>query len=187
MTTQKTTRQLALLLRRQLAFEKDSLMRAVQDLVDTHFASIQKENLLRGSQLKNLEGFAFSSLHQGAVVSFIKSQASKDRKQNENKPDKQKWISNDLDQKLCHCITEIVGREVGKTTGETGRKDAVMARVKEKAGTEIPKTIVTSWFSPEREQEIQMELLREFASYFRVFYDLKAAELGPTAVGEEDE
>jgi hypothetical protein len=62
-----------------------------------------------------------------------------------------------------------------------------MARVKEKAGTEIPKTIVTSWFSPEREQEIQMELLREFASYFRVFYDLKAAELGPTAVGEEDE
>ena len=46
---------------------------------------------------------------------------------------------------------------------------------------------MNSWFSAEREQEIQMELLREFASYFRVFYDLKAAELGPTEGREEDE
>jgi len=59
--------------------------------------------------------------------------------------------------------------------------------VKGKVGTEIPETMMNTWFNAEREQEIQMELLREFASYFTVFYALKKTEGGAEPDDEERE
>lgn len=180
-------RQLALLLRRQLALTKDSLMNEAQDLLEEHFASIGNDNILKGSQLKNIEGVAFTSLAPSEVINFIRHQASKDQNQNAAKPAKQKWICNELDKKLIAQLTQIVGRTAGKTSGESGHKDAVLTRVREKTGSGIPAAFVDAWLNAEREQEIQMELLREFVSYFTVLYANKAAEHGTGPSEEEGE
>ena len=162
-------------------------MNEAQDLLEGHFTSVGDDNILKGSQLKNLEGVAFTSLAPSQVINFIKHQATKDQNQNAKKPDKQKWICNELAKKLEAQITQIVGRTAGKTSGEGGHKDAVLTRVKEKTGSEIPPAFVDAWLNAEREQEIQMELLREFISYFTVLYANKAAGHGMSPSEEDGE
>jgi hypothetical protein len=191
MTIQKTTdqeRHLALLLRRRLALEKDFLMGVARARIEEHFNAIVEENFLRDAQLKNLEGVAFSALNRGEVIKFINKQADKDRDQ---RPERQKWVVNNLDKQLLAEIAQIAGREAGKTSGEIGRKDAVAASVKEKATASgvIVEGAVNAWFDAEREQEIQMELLREFISHFAVFYTLKANERRKTTgvTGEKEQ
>jgi len=194
MTAGATTaegRRLALLLRRQIALEKDVLMGVASDLVKGHFVSIERNsNILRDAQLKNLEGVAFSALNRAEVIKFINKQADKDGDQ---KPDKQKWVFNELHKNLLARMAQIAGRDARKTEGEPGSKDRIVASVKEKASASpsIPESVVNAWFIAEREQEIQMELLREFISHFAVFYTLQASEkrreLGLAGKGEENE
>ena len=42
----------------------------------------------------------------------------------------------------------------------------------------IPKGEIEKWLGAEREQDIQMELLRDFVAHFTVFYAVKLPESG---------
>ena len=177
-------KRLSLLLRRQIALQKESLMSDADELVQEHFEVISKRNCLKDAQLKNLEGVAFSAENPGEVVKFIRRQAAKDLLK---KPDKQAWTHNQLNQKLEHKTTEITGRLPGKTTGPSGAKDDVIANVRAAAEEEPPvmEESLGKWSSKELELEIQLELLREFIAQFSVFYALKARTVSSNEEGED--
>lgn len=166
-------RRLSLLLRRELALKKDELMNDARSLVEEHFSDISKKNYLKPNQLKNLEGVAFTALNIGEITKFIAKQSDKEKEKSDKK-----WKHNDLNKKLTEKINRIAGRQPGKTTGDEGNKDEALKEVKIKA-EELPpvsEDVIAEWFSRDRELEVQMELLRDFVSYFATFYSLEAGE-----------
>jgi hypothetical protein len=166
-------RRLALLLRRELALKKDELMNDAKSLVEVHFSNISNKNYLKPNQLKNLEGVAFTALNIGEITKFIAKQSDKEK----DKSDK-KWKHNDLNKKLTDKINRIAGRQPGKTTGDDGNKDEALKEVKSRAAEMPPvsEEVIAEWFSKDRELEVQLELLRDFVSYFATFYALEAGE-----------
>jgi hypothetical protein len=177
-------KQLALLLLREISLEKDQLMSEAAQLVNEHFADIGSGNILKAAQLKNLEGVAFSSINAGEVIKFINNQAKKEL---DKKPEKQGWLYKELNKNLLAKIEQITGRFPGRATGTPGRKDIIIESVHTRAAKPpaISEGAVNNFFTKDREQDIQMELLREFISYFATFYVLKAKESSGQEIKEE--
>ncbi len=175
---------LALLLRRQMALYKDTLMQHANELVEEHFRQVARGNCLKASQLNNLEGVAFSADNPGKVIQFINKQAQKDI---DKKPERQGWTHNKLHEKLEGKISIITGQQRGRKTEVNGLKDTIITAVQQRAESApaVSESVLGQWLSKEREQDIQMELLREFMAYFVTFYILKAKEV-PGHTEEDD-
>ena len=190
-------RRLEFILRREVALRKDSLMSDAHAMVEEHFSSIHsKDNVLKASQLSNLENVARTATNWGQVALFINNQSGKEEKKYGKKAadddrhqrggDKRAWTHNDLNLKLSQKLEQVVGRDVKRGSGKEGVKDDVVATVRGIAARQsIPEDVLEAYLDGNVKQEIQMELLREFVAHFAAFYVLRSAKFTGHS-GEEE-
>lgn len=172
MLSAEIERALNLMSFRQAELAKNELMAKAEDLVNDHFEQIEKNNILKSAQLKNLEGVAFTALVKAPVLNFIQKQANKE---DPNKPERSKWTHNDLNKSLSEAINTITTNDV----------EFVCERLTEEAGqAQIDDNSVETWLTKERKAEVEINMARSFLSYFATYYATKARDFGVT---EEDE
>lgn len=191
-------RRLEFILRREVSLNKDSLMTDAHSLVEEHFSSVHsKDNILKASQLSNLENVARTATNSGLVTLFINNQSGKEEKRygkkgaDDDRPqrggDKRGWTHNDLNLKLIRKLEQIAGRDVKRGSGREGLKDEVLASVRGRAAElSIPEEAVEEYLNAYIKQEVQMELLREFVAHFAAFYVLKSAKFTGRSEDEEE-
>lgn len=150
---------LGVILKNEIALKNDEIAERAENVVNDHFDKNPKE-MLEANQINRFTGIAYSSNTPEDVKKFIQSQASKGRKG---------WIEEELDKRLIAEIEKIKGDDAAKVC-----KD-ILNKVKKYTEEDI-----TNTFNRKKKKKfirnIAIELLREFATDFGIYYLYKRRE-----------
>jgi len=150
---------LGVILKKEIALKNDEIAELAENVVNDHFNKNPKE-MLEANQINRFTGIAYSSNTPEDVKKFIQSQASKGRKG---------WIEEELDKRLIAEIDKIKGDDATEVYEDT------LTKVGEYTEEDIAKR-----FNRKKKKEfirnIAIELRREFATDFGIYYIYKRRE-----------
>jgi metal-responsive CopG/Arc/MetJ family transcriptional regulator len=143
---------LGVIRKKEIALKSDEIAERAEKLVNNHF-NAHPEEKLDSNQINRFTGIAFSSDMPDKLQRFIEKQSGKGRKG---------WIENGLDKYLLDEIKKIKNEDSKQVYQN------VLTRVKEHTEEDI----ANKFKKKEKEiiRTINIELLKEFATHFGIYY-----------------